>query len=838
MKEHFKHNIPTFLRAAFLLIALYVIVFSAFWAADMFKANIFSNDQCVWSPEKINGKSKLVFRSILKNGVSDRAGIVEGDILTAVNGIRFSNEFEAQKILNDFSPSDTVYYTIVRGSTEIILPLNIVKTYSTIHVAFAFIGFSLWLIGLIVILSRPRDKIPVLFYWMAMSGTFLFLLGGGLIGSRAETSTIVYLHALIAFTFFPALFYHFFITFPAVKYYGIKRRMIVTGIYLLFIANTGFGLYTHYRYGNFSGLTIFVLFTSMGFAFGSFCKSYFSITNPELRKPLRSILIGTAIGLSGFIYMLLITMFVPFLFINHPELLFPVAVVALIPLSFGYSIFRYRLMDIEIIIKKSMVYTATTVTLGLCYIGILMILNAMIRSAWSGMPDDRIVHTGSLIMAALIFMPVKNYFQGVVDKKFFRDRYNYQKALLEFSKELPGLSGLEQIVQQVIASVRKTMHIESVSLVLFNNGEESGVFHNDGSLPESCLKLAELEQLILLLQKSQNAQLLYEVALQELPLPDNEKSLIRSCRIVAAVPMIKSGRLSGALFLGPKQSERTFSSEDIDLLLTVANQTAIAIENALLMKREIDRTRYENELQVARRIQQSLLPQEQPLIDSLDIAGIAIPAYSVGGDYFDYVRLDEHRLLISIGDVSGKGVSAALYMSKIQGMIQIASQLYSSPKNILTEVNQWMYRSMDRQSFVTIVLGLIDIKKKSITICRAGHNPVIAVREGNICVIQCKGIGIGLTDSSAFTAHLEEYTRPLETGNHYVFYTDGVTEAMNANYEEYGEERLFEIIRKPWADSMQLLESVLQSVRDFKGEAEQHDDMTMVVIGYNEKDSA
>jgi sigma-B regulation protein RsbU (phosphoserine phosphatase) len=170
-------------------------------------------------------------------------------------------------------------------------------------------------------------------------------------------------------------------------------------------------------------------------------------------------------------------------------------------------------------------------------------------------------------------------------------------------------------------------------------------------------------------------------------------------------------------------------------------------------------------------------------------------------------------------------------MSKIQGMIQIASRLYSSPRQILIEVNKWMYQGMERQSFVTIILALVDTYKKTIAICRAGHNPVIALHQGKLKLIQCKGLGVGLVTGEKFEDNLGEEIEKLEEDNAFIFYTDGITEAMNEKQEEFGEEKLYELIQThKHLPAQTLLDKVVSEVSGFCCDVEQHDDITLVVV--------
>lgn len=820
------HLTPKFYKRAFAAVGIYVTLTCVYFFIDAFFIKVFSNDQCVWVREERNGKKILTIRNILPGGVADRAGIKDGDILVAINDSIIVNDQQAQRILNHATPHDTVYYTLSRNGEVLKIPLQIVRSYNPVYFSFAMLGFGFLFIGWIVGHARPGDWIPRLFYKMSTTGALMFVLLGATFGFGYQGNFFWLVNALLGLFLFPAYFIHFFFWFPREIASAKTRRWLIPLIYIFSLLNTMF----IFLIPN-GGVSITIMFVMMGIGFGLFCHNYFRLKDKE-RKPFKSILIGTAIGFTGFIYLFIIPTFFQAIFINYPEFLIPVLIVVMIPLSYGYSIFRYRTMDIDLVIKQSLVYAAATASLALTYLVILLAAGYVLQN-WMGFAaNNPILHFGILMIIAFVFAPVKDRIQLVVDKRFFRERYDYQKALLHFSQELPGLTQLDQILQKVIFTVVDTMHIESMAISLYVAGIDKPVNYVQRGIASGNCELPFRDGgLIDLLAKTGKAQPLYTVNLNEMYLPEDEKKMIRECNIVLAVPMFKKEKLVGVLFMGPKLSEKPFSQEDVDLLTTVANQAGIAIENARLLKEELEKARLENELNVGRRIQQSLLPGESPTIPGLDIAGISIPALSVGGDYFDYIPLDDGRLLIAVGDVSGKGVSAALYMSKIQGMIQIASRLYSSPRQILIEVNKWMYQGMERQSFVTIILALVDTYKKTITICRAGHNPVIALHQGKLKLIQCKGLGVGLVTGEKFEDNLAEQVEKLDEDNSFIFYTDGITEAMNAQQEEFGDEKLHAMVQS-YKDlsAQELLNRIVTEVNTFCSGVDQHDDITLVIV--------
>ncbi len=828
-------NRPVLLKTIFWMVAVYVFATSLFFFVDTFILRRVSNDQCLWVEEEVEGKRRIFIRNILQGGVADLAGIHENDILVAINDTLIRSPFHAQSIINKAREQDTLIYSVERAGVVKRFPLQIIRSYNPVYFAFSVLGFSFLVIGLIVGVSRPTDRVPRLFFRMATAAALVFVVGGvvffGSVDYRGGLAIFWLTNLIPALALFPAFFIHFFIRFPYEKGRVEVRRWLVPLIYTVSVLVALTPIVSVVLYHQFSGLGFFLFFTQMGVGYGIFCHSYFSIEDRNRRRPLTSILVGTAIGLLGFVYLAVVVMVVPVVFINHPEFLVGTIVVALIPLSFGYSIFRYRIMDIEIIVRRSLVYALATAHIALLYLAVLYVTGYIVEHWLGTFEQSGLVNAGILIATALLFAPIKDRIQEVVDRRFFRERYDYQKALLRFSQELPSLIRLDEILHKVIQTMTTTMHVERMAVCLYDpDKKEPAAYVDQGVRTGRCDFSAEPGGIVERLAHSRSPQTMYEVNFSELHMRPSESSCIRECGVVLAVPLFKQDRLIGVMYLGPKMSGKPYSQEDLDLLTTVASQAGIAIENARLHKEELEKARLENELSVARRIQQHLLPRESPRLHGLDIFGTSIPALSVGGDYYDYIPLSERQLLVAIGDVSGKGASAALYMSRIQGMIQMASRLYRTPREILLEVNRQMFHSMDRQSFVTLILALLDLDRRTISVCRAGHNPLIAMLNGTFNLIQCRGIGVGLAPNEVFEQQLEEQTKPVERGNTFVFYTDGITEAMNGEREEYGDDRLYRLVQShPGLSSEALTQRVIADVRQFCGPAEQSDDITLVV---------
>jgi sigma-B regulation protein RsbU (phosphoserine phosphatase) len=267
------------------------------------------------------------------------------------------------------------------------------------------------------------------------------------------------------------------------------------------------------------------------------------------------------------------------------------------------------------------------------------------------------------------------------------------------------------------------------------------------------------------------------------------------------------------------------------------NQMTGSIEG--LLQTAAEKKRLEEELRIARVIQMSLLPTGPLDIPGLGITALCVPAREVGGDYYDFFRLSDDRLGVLIADVSGKGTSAALYMAELKGLVLALSQRHDSPRDLLIEVNRIISEHLDSRSFITMTYAVIDIPRSSMTFCRAGHTPLIFMpgpspATPSAQVLTPNGMVLGLRIDGAaekFEELLEEQRVDLSDGDVIVLFTDGITEAMNLESDLFGETRLSRIVEEHGhLESGELRERILREIEAFVGSADQHDDMTMILL--------
>lgn len=301
------------------------------------------------------------------------------------------------------------------------------------------------------------------------------------------------------------------------------------------------------------------------------------------------------------------------------------------------------------------------------------------------------------------------------------------------------------------------------------------------------------------------------------------------------IPLVARSKVLGGLFVA-SNIPYGFQQDNVEAITVFAAQAALALENARLFEEQVERERLSQELAIAREVQGKLLPHNLPCFDGLSLAASSVPAQEVGGDYYDFVKLDDGRLAFIVADVSGKGTSAAFYMAEMQGIFQSVTHLAATPSDFLTHANRAISVLLERNAFISVIYGLFDPARQEMALARAGHCPAAAVSaSGDARYLRSGGLGLGLDSGALFRDTLETEYVSLGLGDIFVFYTDGVVESRDESGEEYGFDRLLaSICRHRHEDALNLHNAVLRDLDQFLGGNRQYgDDLTMVVFKWH-----
>ena len=303
-----------------------------------------------------------------------------------------------------------------------------------------------------------------------------------------------------------------------------------------------------------------------------------------------------------------------------------------------------------------------------------------------------------------------------------------------------------------------------------------------------------------------------------------------------AVSPIKTHNEVKGYLVAAKKNDFIFDDEDKNAMDTFSDYASIAIENARLLEESIEKERLEKEFDVAREIQRKILPSKNPELECLAISSVFIPAYEVGGDYYDFFDLGENKIGFVIADVSGKGISAAFIMAELKGIFESLSKIIETPKEILVKANEILHRTLDRKNFVSAAYGVIDCKNETLSISRAGHCPVLLIRNNAVQNIRPSGIGLGLNFTDHFVNTLDEIRINLEEDDLIVLYTDGITEAKNINLDDFGSLEFEKILLENCSKHVdEISNNVIREVSLFSRNIPQHDDITLVILKWKQK---
>ena len=515
----------------------------------------------------------------------------------------------------------------------------------------------------------------------------------------------------------------------------------------------------------------------------------------------------------------------------------------LFPLTLTYVIVVQKAMGVGVALRQGLQYTlarGSIRVLQFIAMGVVIVAGTtMAANASHDRPQKTIVILAG-ITAYFTIRRLGDNLRTWVDRRFFRESYNAENVLTELSDQVRSMIEPKSLLETVAARISDTLHVPQVAVLLSGDGFYRPAFAvGYASLPAVAFPSKTGTALVLKSQKEPARVFLNDRQswlYREEGISDEERGKLAALQSELLLPLAVRDKLLGFISLGAKRSEEPYTGSDVRLLKSVATQTGLALENANLLQTVADevaqRERLNREVEIAREVQERLFPQKLPIIWGLDYAGHCRPALGVGGDYYDFLALPEGKLGIAIGDVSGKGIAAALMMASLQASLR--GEATRAPENLaaaVSSINRLVYEASSSNRYATFFYGQYDPAQGRFDYVNAGHNPPMlfhgAGENTTVTRLEPGGTVIGLLESSRY----EQGSVRLGPGDVLVAFTDGISEAMDPNDEEWGEDRLIDAIRGcSISSAQQLLECVFDAATRFAGTAPQHDDMTLVVV--------
>ncbi|HEX6640487.1 MAG TPA: PP2C family protein-serine/threonine phosphatase, partial [Thermoanaerobaculia bacterium] len=482
----------------------------------------------------------------------------------------------------------------------------------------------------------------------------------------------------------------------------------------------------------------------------------------------------------------------------------PTFVSLVIPISFAAAILKYRLMNIDVLIRKTVVYAILSGAIVVVYLGVVGGLGTLLVNV-AGLQNQTMVIASTLVVA-LLFVPVRNKLQTLVDRNLFRHKYDYPEALRAIAIE----TRMARDAGEFLASVAEKLQqaLQNRALVIFAERQEEYVATAKIGVSDAVIgKLRVGRTLVEMLDRPFDPR--------RRTLPEDAARALARIEAVLVAPIGSRGFVA----LAPKLSGGEFDVEDIDFLRSAADQIGMGVDRIRMQVEEEDYAQ-------AREIQQTLLPREMPRVERLELSGVWQSARTMGGDYYDLLKLGEHELAVCIGDVAGKGMPAALLMSGLQAAVRASAS--NSPRDLCERVRRVVISSLSGGRFVTFFYATLDTASMRLRWCNAGHNaPILARADGTMLRLSDGGPAFTrLFRDSAY----EEREIALEPGDRLVLFTDGVSEATDAGGEMFGEERIEELVADSRElDARELQQTIVDASTSFSG-GELEDDLTLVVV--------
>lgn len=856
-----------------------------------------------WTPHQVG---TIVMIGQL-TGVEPQGQLRPGDELVAINGRLIEYASDVPPLFHDIGPGER-YTVLVRRGGALVPPLHLqsqaipLRSWVVNGVVGLIIPNIFLLTGLAVFLFKPDDKQALLL--ALMFGMFYGAIRAIDPSFAGEPILLVavMLSVHVVSVFLWPVFLHFFQIFPEPSALIKRAPRLEAYLYLPHL------------------LLIFPYFTILNLlaAFAPDSSVYFRVAYPGLgqvslavatlyiaggllsllvnyrqsgaasRRRMRVVVAGSIAGfLPMFVAISLSGVFD--LRRNSPRLAQWLVIAALFsfplfPLSFAYAIVRHQVIPVRLILRRSVRYLLVSrgfiIIQALVVFAVLSFLLTGSRLAAIDRLGDRadIIITMAATAAAIgVLTLVNQQVMPIIDRRFFREAYDAHQILSELGMEMRSVTTVRQMLELAVAKIQEALHVENINIFLLDRSSGDYPCAISSSLEATGVRAADFDSSLLLPARGFVTQKMRRSALplavdspawgqgfsskeaEIIDLRREERAMLRHIRSKLLLPIATKDELLGIISLGPRLGDLPFSREDRQLLMAVALQMAFALQNVELVQQVAGEERLRHELELATTVQRRLFPECPPESASLDLAGVCHPAHGVGGDYYDFIRLENSKLGIAVADVAGKGISAALLMSTVQASLRSRAQSVDGNLiELVSSMNQLLHLSTDAASYATFFYAQFDEETRLLTYVNAGHNPPILVYAGSPLRAQAAGsAGAGrLAAISAEEAHLgafelrvrlltsggpiigafsdcnyEQEAIQMGPGDVLVAYTDGVTEACNSSEEQFGESRLREIVaQSTHLSAIELSSEIVERVRGWCGDTAQQDDLTLVVM--------
>jgi sigma-B regulation protein RsbU (phosphoserine phosphatase) len=793
------------------------------------------------------------------------AGLSNGDFLLAVNGVPFTGNAQIHDLIVHTNPG-TIIGISARTPSGKVRELQI-RLAAREGPPFSLGGYIAFLtpilgvpllgllIGYWIVAARPRDLNAWLVLLLLAFPETAF---GNLDWSFWPEPWYILLglwNWFLQVSVFPALLWFGFL-FP--ERWRVDRRLpwfkyaILAATFVVSVLELGFFAAQHFSVQSIRSLPRLQVWNDrISSCLSVICILLFlaalfdklrSASTADARRRLRVLAIGSALSLGPLVIIFAV---VPLFGVDpHHGNWFNIVVpfLSIFPLTLAYVLIVQRAMDVQILLRmgtKYLLARATVLTAEVALVAFLIlrfIVPMMQRKEHQFLNFILLaLCIGVLFQVFILRDSFSRRLQRWLDRKFFREAYNSEVILSELAEQVRQLTDRNALFDIVLRRISEVLHVSQIAILL----RGSNVFHLQQALGMDFggpVALAEESATIQNLLRTNQPATVYRDRPEDwfTGAGAQEKALLREIHAELLLPMSGRAHLIGLIALGPKKSEEPYTPTDLRTLQSVAAQTGLTLEVAELVRTLADqaaqRERMNREIEIAREVQQRLFPQRIPEIAGVGLAGMCRPASEVGGDYYDLIEMEDGHLGFAIGDVSGKGISASLIMASLRASLR--GLVLDDPGDLaqlMQKVNRLVYEASSSSRYATFFFAILDPQTRAFRYVNAGHNPPVLVKQvsGELQRLEACGPVVGLLPFAVY----ETVSLILKPGDLLIAYTDGISEAMTVEDEEWGEARMLQAVpRRPSASAAEVLEQIFRAADEFTAGAEQHDDMTLLIM--------
>jgi len=847
-------------RFLYFLLALYVCASMTYLLGETaaFWDKYFRQSQHILEPFDINADFATVTTVTPDAG---KAGLHKGDVIESLDGRSYTGYAQLIALEREARPGETMSL-VVRGPSAVrrTVSLHLVRnagprprvaTWLSFASVEAVPSFICLLVGYWVVAARPRDPNAWLILVLLSFLEVLFSSGLQWWPGRWMAFEMFWFQTLQIAG--PIALLLFGIYFPERWRFDRRAPWAKWILILPSIAGwfTSFGsLYIEYldvalgKWSNIGGEWMDRIINPINLAcvvvyWIAIFDKLRSASTADARRRMRVLCAGSVIGLG--------TLLIAFVLVQHvaPALArsnwfgISASVLTLVfPFTLAYVVVVQRALDVRILLRMGTKYLLARMTVNILVTAALTILGIRIvvplsRKEHITMLDLIPILAWVLAMLAVRFFKLRNRMDDWLNRKFFREAYQAEVVLSELSEQARRFTEKTPLLETVSRRISEVLHVPQIG-VLLRGGNVFQLQQAVGLNLSTPIILPEHSRTVQTLEATNRPATVYRESrdgwLAEAA--EEEKRALDAVNAEVVLPLSGRERLVGLMTLGPKRSEEPYSPSDLRLLQSVATQTGLALEVSELARslaeEAAQRERINREIEIAREVQERLFPQEIPQVPGISLAGACRPAQGVGGDYYDFIQLEDGRIGLAIGDVSGKGISAALLMASLRASLR--GMALEGPRDlakVMQNVNRLVYESSASHRYATFFFATYEPATCELRYVNAGHNAPVILRGAEQIKLEAGGLVVGLMRDATY----EQDVVRLQPGDTLVAYTDGVSEAMTAQDEEWGEEQMIATAERARGGSADgVLRAIVTGADAFTAGAPQHDDMTLLVL--------